>query len=517
MKQIHLYKTLLGIIKQGLAYAAPNFTRLVYAIVLLVVFASCDRDELLDIQPYGVSIPQTVDDFELLMNQRSGSTYSSSAGWTDSYTVDRMMTDDIKIPDDRLQDYVTQDVTKYYDAITWNETFGELEEIDNAWLYLYNNIQMAHLIIEEVGSPDVSGSENEKQKIIAECKVQRAYAYFSLVNLHSKQYNESSASTDLGVPIRSNATMSGSTPRQSVKAVYDVILQDLKEALESNALKEYPTNKNWRATQAAAYGLSARVNLQMGNFETALNDATDALNLYSSILDYNALGSAIPYNFNNEEVILLKNFTEFYMPSSTVFVSDELYSMYTSNDLRLFFRFKDDPTTGERYFLSEPARYQPEISYTGVSVPEMYLIRAECYARDEQVANAMTDINLVREMRYRNEPDTTIDKSYVDYDATGIGSINMDRYNTTERFLSASTWQEALALAKQERRRELADRGTRLFDLKRYNAYDNANITLTRIIDGEVAATLEPNSNRWIVPIARKTISLAPEIEQSPR
>ena len=463
--------------------------RLIYLLVILGVFASCDRDELLDVKPYGVIIPETTDDVRLMMDQRTGSVWSGSGGWVSAYDIDRALTDDIKIPDGMYEDFRNQNGRKYYDAIVWAEDFGDLDEVDDIWLYLYNTVQVSILLIEKLEGGEISGPDAEKQQLIAELKVHRAFAYFALVNLYSKQYDAGSAASDLGVPIRTSSVMSGETPRESVQAVYDYIMQDLNEAVASNALESTFPDKNWQATQAGAYAVQAKVYLQMGNYDAALTAANNCLALYNTLIDYSTIFS-MPANYQNDEMILLKDhagtgvFTDF-------FVSDELLAMYDANDVRPNLRYSKDWRTGETTF--DEGYYGNELTYVGPSVAEMYLISAECEARVGSFQNAITHLNTVRSKRYAAG-------TYVDL-------------TTTELPDAATT----LAFVKDERRRELADKGVRWFDLKRYNGLDNANITLTRVIDGQVAATLEPNSNRWIVPIARLTMTRAPEIEQSPR
>ena len=105
------------------------------------------------------------------------------------------------------------------------------------------------------------------------------------------------------------------------------------------------------------------------------------------------------------------------------------------------------------------------------------------------------------------------DLNAVDDDLNAIEQNRILGYTPLPNYTDRAT---ALEAVKIERRKELVGKGVRLFDLKRYNAFDNANISLTRIIDG-TTHTLEANSNRWIVPIARSVLAQDPSLEQSPR
>jgi hypothetical protein len=58
--------------------------------------------------------------------------------------------------------------------------------------------------------------------------------------------------------------------------------------------------------------------------------------------------------------------------------------------------------------------------------------------------------------------------------------------------------------------------GIRWFDIKRYNSYDNDNITVIHKLSNNTY-TLAPGSARTVLPIGRKYIALNPEITQNPR
>ena len=99
-----------------------------------------------------------------------------------------------------------------------------------------------------------------------------------------------------------------------------------------------------------------------------------------------------------------------------------------------------------------------------------------------------------------------------------IGTLNTIRKNRylTAAFVnldqSAYTQAQVLDLVKEERRRELWGKGLRWFDLKRYNALDNAGISITRFFSGD---KLMPSDKEWVLPIGELYISMNPEIIQN--
>ncbi len=476
-------------------------------IATIAVTASCDRDELLDVKPKGVELPQTVEHYRLMLDSRKGG--SVSKGFIQGHLNDFILSDDVKALDGLQGSYVSgTGGLVYANALSWEDHLCDIDEEDPDWQGLYSVLYVCNVILEKLEGLD--GNPDEIAQLVAEAKVHRAYSHFILVNLYAKHYNSATAETDLGVVIQTSSEF-GSLVRGTVQQTYDLILADLTDALNTESLPDTPLF-NLRPSKASVNAMLARVYLMMGDYGNAKLYADNCLKLNSFLYDYENMG-AMPETYFNEELLLEKQYGPSYIPR-THLVNDDLLALYdVDNDLRYSTFFNDDYNFPGNKAYKRTSQLHP---YVGPSIPEMYLIRAECNARDEQVSNAIADLNVLREMRYANEPDTTVDKRFVDYDVNGIGSINMERYNTMERFLSANTWQEALTLAKQERRRELAGRGARWFDLKRYNQHDNANISLTRTFDGETH-TLDANSPKWVLPIARKYIQMNPELEQNPR
>ena len=430
--------------------------KILYLFVLIGLLASCDRDELLNIKPYNKVLPETVEDYRSWMNSRVGRTFM--------YEIDRYMTDDITVPDGTYNSFVDwSQRTRYRDALTWKKIFGDIEQTDEEWLTLYEHVFESLMVEENMLEKGVSGSEQEAQKIIAELKVHRAAAYFALVNLYSVQYNPATADSDLGVPIHANAqSIEVATPRASVQEVYNEIIRNLTEAIELNALEESVPTINFQASKVGAYAVLARVYLQMMKYEEARDAAQKALDIYSHLADWNEWhATAYPKNTDNPEVILLKNFILDRKPL-VAYISAEVLNLFDSDDLRPELRFME----GDKGKYIYEHDYYNARQYIGPSVPEMYLIRAECNARLElegeggDLEQAINDLNSLRVNRY----------------ATGTYSELQ-----TEDFPNTAA---ILAFVKEERRRELFDRGTRLFDLKRYNLDDDANISIVRISMG---------------------------------
>ena len=448
-------------------------------VVILVAFVACDRDELLDVKPKGVELPETVEHYRLLMDQRNPGSYS--VGFMKGHLNDMVLSDDIKALDGLQGRYVgAAGRTVYSNALSWEDHLCGIDEEDPDWKNLYNIAYVCNVVLEKLA--EIEGDEAEIAQLIAEAKVHRAYAHYILVNFYAKHYNASTAASDLGVVIQTSSAFE-SLVRGTVQQTYDLILSDLDDALNTESLPDMPS-MNVRPSKASANALLARVYLMMGDYANAKIHADNCLGINNVLYDYNNL-SVMPDTWENEELLLEKQYGSY--PPGTYYAPDELLALYDmDNDIRYSKYFQDDYSyPGEKAYV--PWYYIDY--YVGPTVAEMYLIRAECNARTNNEAAAIADLNTLRENRY-------IAGSYVAY-------TSADEAN-------------ALQLAKDERRRELAGRGARWFDLKRYNQHDNANISLTRTFDG-YTYTLEANSPKWVLPIARKYIQMNPELEQNPR
>lgn len=455
--------------------------KILYIVILAVFATSCD--DWLDLKPKGKVIPSKVEDYRLLLDETQGRGEGSVIAAPD---IDLWLTDDIQLRDDLIGSVFDKKTTNAY---TFEDHIYLASEEDASMGSVYASIYIFNTIIDEVLASD--GAEDEKIKLYSEAKAHRAFAYLKLVNIYAKQYDATTAETDLGLPLRLVAILEGSLKRGSVADVYELILNDLEEAYDG--LPETQIEL-WRPSKASVNAILAKTHLIMGDFDMALNYADKSLGMYSVLSNYNNLTSNPWYDvldfvkrYQNKEQLLLKSPTSDY---NIIYPSEEFMDLFDKvNDLRFTGKFTEEwiaPATKIQYYFNQLAG-----TPYGVTVPEMILTRAECNARkgDSGVSAAMDDINLLRKNRIATA-------AYVP--------------------LTAANAAEALAIVKKERRMELAFMGQRFTDIRRYNAYDNANISIVHTIEGETY-TLAPGDNKWVVPFARKYILKNPEIEQNPR
>ncbi len=458
-------------------------------IYLLIVtcFTLTACEDYLDTTPFGVVTPTETSDYRLLLDQVDD--VGRSTGVIRSYSNDEFLSDNMAV---QLEAFglPALDVNAL-NAYTFSEHIYLDNEEDPDWSSLYNQVYLSNVVISQV-MESTGGTEDEKQMLQNEARTHRAYAYLKLVNLYAKHYNASTASVDLGVPLRLRIDFEEALPRASVQDVYDLILEDLSLAVQNLPLSP-ESNINYRPNVAGAYGLLARTSLYMNNIDDALMYADLSLSNNGALIDYNTLPLSslfppffnvldLPDNLFNEEISLFKSNTGGF---STFAYDNALSALLSPDDVRV----------RATSVLFGPFRLSLEFTNNtpnkGISTAEMYLIKAECHARKGELTAALDAINVLRE----------------------------NRFETGSSFqLTATTAAEALVLIKEERRRELAFKGQRLFDIKRYNLFDNDNISITHTLpDTGETFMLEPGNPRFVLPIGRKYIGLNPEIEQNPR
>ena len=447
----------------------------ILAICVVVMLTGCN--DYLDIKPKGEKIPKTVTDYETLLN------YESVQKVSDTYPT--YLTDDVYLPDVAQGtttpglNSVDQSILNLY--LFKKDVFGEAQD-DGFWFASYNRIYYYNTVIDNIMNADGS-DEQQKLSIRAEALISRALEYLYLVNGYAKYYDVRTAESDPGVPLILDEDISKKNlVRASVKDVYAQIQSDLQTALPN--LPMQAKGNAFRASKAAGYGVLAKMYLYMGNYAEALKAANEVLEINNSLLDLkkyavvnpqSSIGRTnVPQDIDNPENIYIKFAPYVYGLSSKVFGSDELISLFSEDDMRLqvYFtkNFRNIPT--DKYVWAPYLR-----ANLAVSSPEIYLIAAECEAREGSVERAIALINKLRDNRIKNNTDI----------------VAIDRSDALQKVL-------------EERRRELAMSGMmRYIDLKRLNQESQFAKTVTHVT-GEGTFSLEPNSPLYVLPIPAKVM-----------
>lgn len=257
-----------------------------FAIVAAAFFVGCEDN--LDIQPDG-SI-QTEDQIkDVLANDPAklqsevNGLYSIMKAWPATTGSDDFQ-EDFGIPgiasklEHSGQDWVG-DVTGY------NWFSGEQDYTDHnftyraprvIWNQFYMQMRTANSIIAKM---DRETTEPLGKSYLGQALAIRAYDYFNLVQLF--QFTYAGNQDKPAVPIITDETNEAdltNNPRATVGEIYNLIVKDLNDAITYLSADGVPARPDVSAINlAVAYGLRARVNLVMQNWNEAAADAAKAL------------------------------------------------------------------------------------------------------------------------------------------------------------------------------------------------------------------------------------------------
>ncbi len=237
--------------------------------------------------------------------------------------------------------------------------FGDDEDTD--WGKMYNSIYIYNLVANGVMSSE-GGTDTEKKSILAQALAQRAYTYFTLVNIYAKQYDAATAATDPGVPLILTPDFTSSLKRASVQEVYDLVRKDLLASLAD--LPDLPAYSLYES-KAGVYATLSRVCLQQGSYADAGKYADSTLarqNTLLNLADYAGNPATYPQKLKDPEIILSKTLTNSY---PTFPLSNDLLSLFDETDLR----YQLFTATGDNFYTTFTGRgyWKQSVSSQGVN------------------------------------------------------------------------------------------------------------------------------------------------------
>ncbi|HEY8894561.1 MAG TPA: RagB/SusD family nutrient uptake outer membrane protein [Niastella sp.] len=452
-------------------------SKIILILIAGVALVSCKKTWMEEKSNKNRDIPTSIKDFQAVLDHTSYmNDYRPALG--------EVSADNYYVSDKMWPGYSTDNRNKY----TWNkEIYTDQVTDNNNWNFVWRGILQANVVLDGVDNTEDVGSL-AWNNIKGSAHFYRAEAFFDISQVFSRPYSLTFPDAP-GIPLRLSADPNIKSVRAGLQETYQQILSDLHTA--ANYLPVTALYKT-RPSKPAAYALLSRVYLVMQDYSHALLYADSCLKLYDSLLDYNTLNASLTFPvtaFNKEVLFHSVMGNELY--ANFPIVDTNLYKSYNVNDLRLKIFFKANPTNGGMMFTGT---YTGGIAgasrlnyFAGLATDEVYLTRAECYARAGNITDAMKDLNALMIKRFKTG-------TFVPFTAN----------NTTE----------ALNLILTERRKETIFRGLRWSDLRRLNS-DGANITLTRKIDNQTY-TLEPNSPRYALPLPPDVIQIT-GMEQNER
>jgi hypothetical protein len=311
------------------------------------------------------------------------------------------------------------------------------------WSNSYTGILDANRIIDA----NVTGADATKAVAYA----LRALIYFKLVTIWANPYTVDSSA--LGVPLVLHYDVTALPARSSVGTIYNQIVSDLKTAFIS--APDYSNSVNF--SKYAIEGLLAKVYMYMGDYTDALTAAQDVIgsgpftivtapNFLSFWANPGIHTDAVEVMFEEDcDAINNNGFDDlggiYINGYQDLYCSIQLANLFTPTDVRFGLLIYGKEKGGSLAYLvnkypnaEQSDRDNPKV----IRISEVYLIAAECANRlggqDPQAQTYVNDVAMARDPNF-----------------TGYTDVST----------------ALLADIVQERRKELAFEGDRLFDMNR--------------------------------------------------
>jgi hypothetical protein len=463
---------------------------ILHLLLLLFIFGasiSCKKDWLEAKPNKSLVVPKTIKDYQALLDNAN-----SIVNGAVPFNSQQIFLGEIGTDDYYIKDAPWKSLTLPFErnlSIWASGVYEGFQTIDD-WNQPYKRVFYTNVVLENIETivPTSSSELNDWKNVKGTALFLRAYNYYDLAQVFCKPYTESSAATDLGLPLRVVSDINEVSARSTVKQTYDQIISDLKQA-EALLPTIEPTTTiyKFRPTKVAVDAMLSRVYLSMENYDSAHVYADKSLTLYSTLLNYGDItntSSSTPFARYNAEVIWHNTFTVYSIANAGI-VDSLLLKSYVGDDLRkpLFFRL-----VSNEWKLKGGYSQNLATRFSGLANDELYLTRAECKVRKGNTSGGMDDLNYLLTRRWKKN-------MFVPY--------------------TASTPEEALTKILAERRKELCFRGTRWNDLRRLNKDTRFAVSLTRMVNSQLNS-LPPNDKKYVLPIPDIVIRLS-QIEQNPR
>lgn len=387
----------------------------------LLALGTLSCDKFLDKTDKDLLIPETVEQYrQILRGDAYSSDYQKIFNWM------HYMDDDIEIHLTSPTKDPTTDVEIHKGVFQWKKDLEEyLMGADPSYPTLYKHILACNVII---NAKEMTGTQSDRNLLLAQAYTLRAYYYFMLVNLYAKPYDPATASTAQGVSIwlDSKPTLER-LPRSTIAETYELINGDIDKALDLFKTSDKPNN-TFEISEQATLLLGSRVALYQEDYDKVISRGNQLLQTNDVLYNITASGITfgrdvysfisqrdnpeILFNFGDVQAaysymysISTNNLGPFFQVSQRS--KNNLIDLYSSNDVRLKAFFISSATLP--YLPVKYSRTPSLGKFEAWRVAEVYLNMAEAYARksNPEPNQALVLINELRRNRLTNNVDWT--------------------------------------------------------------------------------------------------------------
>ena len=506
-------------------------------IVTVGLFSSCS--DFLEPQSQSEYVPQ---DAVSLNEMLLGEAYPQAGSPAAIMDILSILDDDIcctdtlggviGINDDR--DFIALKAAFSWQPNFWTVMKENSDLYENYWETFYQFILGANAALDYIDG--VSGTVEEKNLVKAQAYALRAFYYFQLVNLFGEPYNYNKDA--LGVPLKLTSAMENKElPRNTVKEVYDQVLEDLTEA--EKMYESLPENmqfrRDYRTNLPMVQLLRSRVLLYMEDWKNAAIYAQKVIdNENFSLIDLKSLPAKTEqqpyYNFISMESsseciwvfgnidsylnLLDINLTVLEDPSNPLGesryfynqfnASPELLGAYVEGDLRkenYILKGRNKEQIGNNQVIIHPDGYHP---YGKFAISSEY---AAVVGNDFAYAFRLSEayLNLAEAAANDNDPETAL---------SALNTLRSYRFEEGVEEVSGITGDALIERIRLERRLELCYEGHRWFDLRRYGM---PSFSRTWKVGGVTVQTyqLQEKDPSYTLPIPQDVLDRNRNLEQN--
>lgn len=423
--------------------------KIIILIFSLLVLCACSKDFLEVKSNQKLLVPNTLEDFQLLLDNNGVMNKTPGLG--------QIASDDFYITPAGFES--SDESTRL--AYTWGlSTHNAI--ISSDWKTAYEQIFYSNIVLE--GLADLADHSATAEQIKGQALFFRAYALFALLQEFAPIYSEENMNKP-AIPVPLQSDIAASRPILKLSEAYLQVIDDLLEAE-----KKLPRMQDikTRPSAIAALSLLGRIYLLRGNYRESEIYLEKVDKEYSKLIDYNSLSATskrpfptdYPAGPGNDEVIFYSPFINYLFLSygnTQVRVDSGFVESYRSTDLRKTLYFQEQGTNGYT-FKGSYSGSKLSSMFAGLSTDENYLNYAEVLLRNGKKQEAIAIMNRLLQTRFQ---------------AGTYEDIQDNAGFTLDDILI-------------ERRKSLIGKGIRWMDMRRLNNDPDHYIKARKMINGEI-------------------------------
>lgn len=410
-----------------------KYTYIIIALIT-IISATTSCDDFLEVKPKGKEVATNIEDFNGMFNATTLRNITYSRTSNDGNSIGQASSNYSYFKSDEfmltpqgiasINAYFSTEARSTLRAFQYQDEVFEKDEYSAEIGAAYQHIYIYNSIIKEVMDA-INGTEQEKQQLLSEARVCRAYMHFLLAQWFGMPYNKyATYENTLCVPIVTKPdALKKDFVRASVKEMYEFIINELEDALPGLEDRDSHILRVYKPT---GYALLGRVYWMIGEYGKAKDALIECRNLLESegkrLNDYNTiiteewgyneasphsfvflLNNKYPTLFTNEETIYVKQNTNSNILSTSrlygaaIFIKPEFMSLYKADDERRKLIGYANPISGAAYTNAAPG--VNFVTNHGMSLPDLYLMLAESAARTDDLSLSKECLLLLREKR----------------------------------------------------------------------------------------------------------------------